>query len=535
MAEKAKAKVKTYGRKGRAGAGAGDLSDEFAGLSLSSSSTSSSPITEQQQERQALSETTSNTAAHPRPRTRAPPKPSIRQRVTSSASTAARQLRSRQQPAQQPRGGEGPEDDLREYLRPLTEVAGEAEGFAQWAETIFAHFDVAKIGDGSYADVFKVTPKAKGSNAFVISKLIPLRPKAKPKGLKWRDMTTIEDALSEIRLLDAMTEIPGFVEFRAAKLLRGYLPEPVKEACTVYYEARRHKVNAELPNRRLKYPANQIWLLIEMSDAGKDLDTLLTEGYASGPLPLRIGQQSREKLLDIRQTRDIFWGTANVLAHGEKEAKFEHRDLHLSNICLKKSEEHAADESYAFVPESSNLVVTLIDYTLSRASSADKLMFNPMSDAEIFTGQGDLQFETYRHMRKAVKVGRKAQWEAFVPLTNVLWLHHLLAKFLEKTAPADEEAPLEKALWTSFEGLRHDTNPDKMDGEWTYLSAMDIVALGKFGEAQFKAEVLQEPMGADGEDEEDSPVMQKAKAERYKRLHRQGVESEEGPVAPSST
>ncbi|KAL8822120.1 MAG: hypothetical protein Q9191_007141, partial [Dirinaria sp. TL-2023a] len=536
MAGKVKAKAKTYGKKGgRAGAGGGgDLSDEFAGLSLSASSASSAlsapaSVAQQQRRRQALSETSSNTAPR-RPRTRAPRALAKRERVAAKANAAAHKLRSQlqRQQQQQPRGGEGSEDDLREYLRPLTEVAGEVEGFTQWTDTIFAHFDVAKIGDGSYADVFKVAPKVKGSSdAFVISKLIPLRPMIRPRGLKWRDMTTIEDALSEIRLLDAMTEIPGFVEYRAAKLLRGDLPEPMKKVCTAYYAARRWKVNADLPNtnRSLANPADQIWLLIEMSDAGKDLDTLLTEGDASGTLPLR-----KEKRLDIRQLRDIFWGAANVLAHGEQEKQFEHRDLHLSNICLKKSKEHAADESYAFVPESSNLVVTLIDYTLSRAKADDKPMFNPMSDAEIFTGQGDLQFETYRHMRKAVKVGRKAQWDAFVPLTNVLWLHHLLAKLLEKTAPAGEEAPVEKALWTGFEGLRDDTDPDKMPDQWTYLSAKDIVALGKIGEAQFKAEVL--TVGADGGDEEDSPVMQKAKAERYKRLHRQEAKSED---ASSST
>ena len=466
-AKKMVARVKTYGRKGRS---TGELSDEFAALSLGGEG----------EQREVLGEVATNVPARRRARTKAV-------KGKDASSSADRQLPSRPGPPppppppqeQEPGTGEGPE----EYLRPLTEVTGAVADFAPWAETIFEHFDVAKIGDGSYADVFKVTPKAKSSETpLVISKLIPLRPMFKPRGLKWKDMSTVEDALSEIRLLDAMTEIPGFVEFRSAKVLRGCMPEPLKDACTAYYEARRYLVNSEVTKPRIHYRADQLWLVIEMSDAGADLDTLLREGDASGTLPLRIDKKSKEKRLDIRQTRDLFWATANALAHGEEEAKFEHRDLHLSNICIKKDKERVADNSYAFVPESSDRVVTLIDYTLSRAGTADKLIFNPMNDAEIFTGQDDLQFEIYRYMRKAVKVGRKAQWDAFVPLTNVLWLHHLLAKLLEKTAPADTEALPAQTLWTSFEGLRDDTDPDKMSGEWTYLSAMDIVAMGKVGE-----------------------------------------------------
>ena len=128
--------------------------------------------------------------------------------------------------------------------------------------------------------------------------------------------------------------------------------------------------------------------------------------------------------------------------------------------------------------------MVLIDYTLSRAGNGKNTIYNPMKDKGIFTGEGDLQFDTYRHMRTAVRVKMRARWEKFVPLTNVLWLHHLLVKLLDDThepSEFDSPKPPERQLWDSLSLLRDGTSPQKMAEGWNYRSARDLVAMGRTG------------------------------------------------------
>lgn len=520
-----KLKRKTYGKKVRA---VDCLSEEFGALSLDN----------EQSERQPLGKTTTNIPPlQQRPQTRAPGK----QRVPASERPTVRQHQPKK-PALESLG-----EDLREYLSPLTEVIGEAEGFAKYERTVLSQFIVSKIGDGSYADVFKVLPRPqKGvllkdaitkawtsakSEDLVILKLIPIKPPKPAKNkIEWGDMTTVENALSEYRLLNAMTEISGFVEFRKASVLYGALPIRLSSAIERFRKDKNNMAGKDEVRIRENYPDDQCWLMIEMSDAGHDLDTLMTGADPLGLLWTTTTGNPQERRLDIRQARDIFWSTANSLAQGEQQAKFEHRDLHLSNICLKKSHASERDDNYNFVPESSNIETTLIDYTLSRAEAEGIVIHNPMKDRTLFGGQGDLQFDTYRHMRDAAKVGRKAEWEAFVPLTNVLWLHHLLVKVLKRTTqPLGYQAA--EALWATFESLRDATDPSKMETECNFLSASDIVVMGKVGEAEFRSGVLQE---GEEEEERDGAVMRKAKARRLQRLLQEATEPEEETVAPSA-
>ena len=141
--------------------------------------------------------------------------------------------------------------------------------------------------------------------------------------------------------------------------------------------------------------------------------------------------------LTVRQTRDIFYSTVEALALGEQEAQFEHRDLHLSNICLKQIEPDKAvsdlEADSELVPKTPSVSVTLIDYTLSRADTAEGIVYNPMDDEDLFCGENDPQYDCYRDMRQAVTRNRKADWSAFVPQTNVIWLHYLLSRLLERT------------------------------------------------------------------------------------------------------
>ena len=504
MAEKAKAKAKKYGKKASK---VGDLVADFANLDiLDSPQIFSSKAPPSSPQRLPLRTRSGNRS----PRGRKAPRPRTAAEINAIPNPASA------------------------YYQRLLEVTktSEIEHFNHWADTTRPYFRVSKIGDGSYADVYKLAAHNNPLTDYVIAKLIPIRPER--KDLIWEDMTSIEDAVTEICLLDSVTEIPGFVEYRGARVLYGPLPILIQIPTDTFNDIRKQgDVRTENRKGRMTYPDNQVWLLVEMSDAGQDLDNLLQEGHPDGPLPLTIDPDSEEMRLDIRQTRDVFWATANTLAYGEGEVQFEHRDLHLSNICVKRNQEGFADETYAIVPSSSQLEVVLIDYTLSRAEKEGKIIYNPMSDQELFTGTGDLQYETYRHMRTAVTVKKTPRWEDFVPMTNVLWLHHLLVKLLEKTHGAAEDNLPERELWEYMEGLRDSTSPRNMARGWDYLSAADLIAMGKVGRAAFVSEVLKS--SNEEASAEEGAAMQKAKAGRLKRLSRESTTSLEKVPPPRSS
>ena len=74
-----------------------------------------------------------------------------------------------------------------------------------------------------------------------------------------------------------------------------------------------------------------------------------------------------------------------------------------------------------------NLKVSVIDFTLARMSKDGYIVYDDLSKYEdIFTGEGDYQFEIYRLMRQA----NNNDWKKFTPYTNILWIHYLSMKLV---------------------------------------------------------------------------------------------------------
>ena len=224
--------------------------------------------------------------------------------------------------------------DESEYLKPLisiSDVEPLVQRFDQWAETMEKLLDIVMIGDGSYANVFILYSKSSADESSIAT-LIPLRPKS-GHGSRSLDMTTIENAAGEVRLLAKLSGITGFTDFRRAMLLRGQLPQAFRTACKAFEKEAREKAD---PNQnyersqRLNYHRQQIWLFIEMGDAGEELEKILHEGFENKPTVSR--KLPQEACLTITQTRDIFYSIVEALALGEQEAQFEHRLVHLSGF-----------------------------------------------------------------------------------------------------------------------------------------------------------------------------------------------------------
>lgn len=84
---------------------------------------------------------------------------------------------------------------------------------------------------------------------------------------------------------------------------------------------------------------------------------------------------------------------------------FEHRDLHWGNILISNCDR---EKNVTFVLDGKEIVVPtcgveacIIDFTLSRITHDGVVVYNDLShDEELFTAEGDYQFEIYRLMQE---------------------------------------------------------------------------------------------------------------------------------------
>lgn len=93
------------------------------------------------------------------------------------------------------------------------------------------------------------------------------------------------------------------------------------------------------------------------------------------------------------------------MAVAEESLKFEHRDLHWGNVLLNTVEKNKIITFYLDGKPHSftsfGVEATIIDFTLSRIEDDGVVIFNDLSlDPDLFTAEGDYQFEVYRLMQK---------------------------------------------------------------------------------------------------------------------------------------
>ena len=382
-----------------------------------------------------------------------------------------------------------------EHLKPLLDIqgTGKPRDINLWHSEWTSVCRIVKIAEGSYGSVFRMSDK-QGVHSSTIGKLVPLKSRM-GVGSRKASNTTVSEAASEVQLLGMMSDVPGFVEFRMAEVLIGALPSALRQEYDAFHERQRRSSSGN-SGADTSYPTHQAWIFIEMGNAGVELDRALTRHSETNGL-LQVSETG-DRFLPVRRTRDIFWGVARALAAGEKMHEFEHRDLHLSNICVKVGDGEERDSGFGLIPTTENLVVTIIDYTISSATlpSGDAI-FNPMLDGGIFRGQGDIQFDIYRHMRELVvnpTASNDKGWAIYVPMTNVLWMHFILAKLMKWT-PQSDGTENDRNLWGSLCALGLEMNVDTLK-TWNLLSASDVVRYMEVGKEAFLEET-----GERGEDE----------------------------------
>jgi serine/threonine-protein kinase haspin len=265
------------------------------------------------------------------------------------------------------------DEKLNAYVGPVLHEAlssFSAQGvqkFNSWAARCERAFDPIKIAEGSYGEVYKLRlrddiskseiskSKLKKLRAYGegVFKIVPLRAQKGPGSKKF---TSIDEMAAEVKLLKLLDPIPGFARFREIHVVQGRFPESFQKAWDAYKDTKDDCMNPNPANKRA-YNNNQLWAILEMDDAGVELEKFSWSF--------------------VFQVYDIFWGVAMGLARAEEFALFEHRDLHLGNICLRSTRPDGDMQSLAEVDASalesssgfgiSSLETTIIDYSLSRA------------------------------------------------------------------------------------------------------------------------------------------------------------------------
>ncbi|KAH6643712.1 hypothetical protein C7974DRAFT_438691 [Boeremia exigua] len=336
------------------------------------------------------------------------------------------------------------DDIYTQYVAPLLPYSDtrRVTTFEQWSAELEPLFKITKIAEASFSEVYRLSAisATTGLNEESVLKVVAL--KTPPKALlpcqraerAFRDMdgqiakeleereekdvykSHVADILSEVKLLQNLNYIPGFTNFRDLAILQG---RPSTSFCNAWKSWNKARPRGKKscfpdPSKKTSYEDTQLWAVVEMQDAGMDCEKLM----------------EAEGLGTIWEIWDVFWGVCLSIAKAEEACQFEHRDLHMGNICVRSSRPHnnimqptikdPLRRRFGFT----GFETTVIDYTLSRAdivappSSPSTLTSTPQKPA--FTGhevayldlnkdpalfEGDAseeyQYEIYRYMRGA--------------------------------------------------------------------------------------------------------------------------------------
>lgn len=243
-----------------------------------------------------------------------------RERQTSSANATESKKSSRVPP----RLSSGCINDQKatDYVRPvfseaLSPLAAQGiQKFNSWAARGRNMFEVVKLAEGSYGEVYKLRLREDACTQMSKSKLARLRqygdgvfkivPLRAQRGPGSRKFTSVDEIVSEAKMLKYLDPIPGFARFREIHAVQGRFPETFQAAWDHYKQTKDDCLNPN-PSSKAAYPDTQLWAIIEMDDAGCELEKF---SWSS-----------------IFQIYDIFWGVAMALARAEEYAMFEVRRI----------------------------------------------------------------------------------------------------------------------------------------------------------------------------------------------------------------
>ncbi|KAJ4991492.1 haspin protein kinase [Stagonosporopsis vannaccii] len=351
------------------------------------------------------------------------------------------------------------DDIYTQYVTPLLPYSdgGRIITFDQWSSELEPLFEITKIAEASFSEVYRLsaisaTTGLRGESVLKVVALktppnAPLPCQTTERAVRDREgqmakeleereekdsyRSHVADVLSEVKLLQNLNYIPGFTNFRDLTILQGRPSSAFNNAWKAWNKARPRGRKSYFPDpsKKTSYDDTQLWAVVEMQDAGMDCEKLM----------------EAEGLGTIWEIWDVFWGVCLSVAKAEEACQFEHRDLHMGNICVRSSR----SKSNVLQPtikdplrrrfKFTGFETTVIDYTLSRAdivahqrtpTSSPSTLDATHSSRPDFTGhevayldlnkdnalfEGDAseeyQYEIYRYMRGAALYNNPLQSE----------------------------------------------------------------------------------------------------------------------------
>lgn len=267
-----------------------------------------------------------------------------------------------------------------------------------------------KIGEGVFGEVFQTV----ANHTPVALKIIAIEG---PDLVNGAHQKTFEEILPEIIISKELSLLSdevcnrteGFIGLNSVHCVQGSYPPLLLQAWD-HYNSTKGSAN----DRPDFFEEDQLFIVLEFEFGGTDLE------------------QMRTKLSSMATAKSILHQITASLAVAEASLHFEHRDLHWGNVLLKKTSlkelHYTLNGKTSSIP-TRGLQVNIIDYTLSRLERDGIVVFCDISmDEDLFTGEGDYQFEIYRLMRKE----NNNCWGEYHPYNNVLWLHYLTDKILKQ-------------------------------------------------------------------------------------------------------
>lgn len=284
----------------------------------------------------------------------------------------------------------------------------------------------------------------------------------KPSSVLPTDMS-VDDATIELSITKVLSNYQGFIKLHKGTVVCGPYPDFLLQAWDAYAQNADGVSVCENTRPDAKaFPTNQLFIVLALENGGTDLEHFTFDC--------------------IIQSLSFAYQLTCILAGVEEKLCFEHRDLHWGNLLVKRTEiEHMikfdagnAGERAEVEVKSFGVECVLIDFSYSRLITEDgKELWSDLSkDAELFTGdeREDKQFAVYREMLDVMvlentqknihsdascnksssayssvnqssqirqisaisldKKLRNANWNTFLPRTNVLWLIYVIDKLL---------------------------------------------------------------------------------------------------------
>ncbi|GMN44113.1 hypothetical protein TIFTF001_013304 [Ficus carica] len=267
---------------------------------------------------------------------------------------------------------------------------------------------ITKVGEGTFGEAFMV--------GNYVCKIVPIDGDFRVNGeVQKRSGELLEEVVLSRTLNclrgrggDGLNLCTAFIDTIDLRVCQGSYDPALIRAWQDWDE--KHRSENDHPK---EFPDKQCYVVFVLAHGGKDLESFV--------------------LLNFNEARTLLLQVTAALAVAEAAYEFEHRDLHWGNVLLSRSDSVTVEfnlEGKKMFVKTFGLLVSIIDFTLSRINTGDDILFLDLSsDPYLFKGPvGDKQSETYRKMKEVTE----DCWEESFPRTNVLWLLYLVDILLLK-------------------------------------------------------------------------------------------------------